>query len=55
MVHDIFHAMFEIKESRFCWLIHVATDMYGDILKIIDILNSDMHEATNPVIEGSSM
>ena len=52
---SVTHAMYEIKEGRFCWEIHVSTDMYGNILKIVASLNSDVHEATNPVIEGSSM
>ena len=38
MVHMILHAMFESKESRFCWCIHVATEAYGDILDIISSL-----------------
>ena len=55
MVHEIFHVMYESKESGFCWGIHVATDTNGKVLKIIAILNSDVLEATNRVIEGSSM
>ena len=55
MVHDIFHAMFEIKERRFCWGVHIATDAHGDILKNVASLDSDVHESTNPVIEGSSI
>ena len=55
MVHEIYHAMFEIKEGRFSWRIHVATEAHGEILKIIAILDSDVHASTNAVIEGSSM
>ena len=55
MVHEIFHVMSESKESGFCWGSHVATDTNGKVLKIIAILNSDVLEATNRVIEGSSM
>ena len=55
MVYDIFHAMPESRESRFCWGIHVSTEAHGKILKIIAILNSDVHKGTNPVIEGSSV
>ena len=35
MVHEILHAMFESKERRFCWVIHVSTEAYYDILKVI--------------------
>ena len=51
MVHEIFHAMFETKESRFCWCIPVSTAAHGEILKTIASLDSDLHEATSPVIE----
>ena len=55
MVHDIFHDMSKIKEVRFCWDIHVYNETHGKVLKIVEILDSDVHEATNQVIEGSSM
>ena len=55
IVHEIFHAISEIKDRRFCWGINISTDTHGKILKIIASLNSDLHEATNPVIEGHSM
>ena len=55
MVHDIFHIMFESKEGRFCWDIHVSTEAYGEILKTIESLKSDVNESTNPVIEVSSI
>ena len=51
MVDEIFHAIFEIKEIRVCWLIHVSTKLHNDILNIIESLNSDVHEATKSVIE----
>ena len=50
IVHEIFHAVFEIKKSRFCWVIHVSTEMHSKILKIMASLNSDFPEATNLVI-----
>ena len=55
MVHAIFHAMPDSKEVRLCWVIHVATETHGKLLKIVASLNSDVHEAANPVIEVSSM
>ena len=55
MVHKIFHAIFDIKESSFCWCIHLSTEAHGEILKTTASLNSDVHESTNPVIEVSSM
>ena len=50
MVHAVFHAMFEIKKSRFCWCINIATEAHYDILKVIASLNSDLHDSTNSVI-----
>ena len=55
MVHEILHGMFEIKEGILFWGIHVSTKEYGEISNIIAILDSDVHEYTNPVIEWSSM
>ena len=55
MVHEIFYAMFDIKESGFCWGINVTTDQHGDIMKIILSLDSNVHDSTNPVFEGSSL
>ena len=55
MVDGIFHAMFESKESRFCWGIHVSTKVHGETLEIISSLDSGVHESINPVIEWSSM
>ena len=55
MVHEILHSMFESKEVRLCWVIHVAYEAGGDILKIIVSLDSDMHESNKSVIEVSSM
>ena len=54
-VHEIFHAMFESNEIRFCWVIFVATEAHGEILTTIASLNNHVHESTKPVIEGSSM
>ena len=51
MVHEIFHAMSNSKEIWFCWGIYVATDVHGKVLNIVASLDSDVHEATNPVIE----
>ena len=50
MVHEIFHAMSNIKEVGFHWGIHVATEMHGKVLKIVASFNIGVHEATNPVI-----
>ena len=50
MVSEIIHAMFDRKESRFCWYIHVSTELHGEILKVIASLYSDVHSSTNPVI-----
>ena len=55
MVNKIFHAMSKFKERRLCWGICVSTDTHGKVLKIVASLNSDVHEFTNPVIEGYSM
>ena len=55
MVHEIFHDMSVIMDSGFCSVIHVATETHDKVLNIVASLNSDLHEATNPVIEGSSM
>ena len=53
--YEILHTISESKEGRFCWSIHVAPDAHGKLLYIMFIFNSDMHEAANPVIQGSSM
>ena len=55
MVHGIFHEMYKSKESGFCWGIDVSTETHGKVFKIVVSLNSDVHGATNPVIEVSSM
>ena len=55
MVHEIFNAMFESKEVKFCWCIHLDTEAHGEIFKIIASLDSGFHEATNHVIEWYSM
>ena len=55
LVHEIFHAMSEGKECRFCWGIHITTQAHDEVLNIISCLDSDVHEATNPVIEGTPM
>ena len=54
MLHELFHDMYESKESGFRLDIHVTTEMYGKVLNIVVSLNSDVHEATKPVIEESS-
>ena len=51
MVHEIQYAMFEINKGRFCWCIHVATEVHSEILKIIASLDSDLHESINLLIE----
>ena len=55
MVHDVPHAMSERKECNIYGRIHEYTETHGKVLKIISSLNSDVHEATNPVIEVSYM
>ena len=50
MVNEIFHAMSKRKEIGFCLGIHISTETHGKALKIVESLNSDVHEATNPVI-----
>ena len=55
IMHEILHAMFENKEIRFCWVIHLSTEAHGEILNIITGLNIDMHDSNNPVIEIYSM
>ena len=55
MVHDILNYMSDRKETTFCWGIHVSTETHGKILKNTASLNIDVHEATNPVIEVSSV
>ena len=55
MVNEIYHAIFERNKRRLCWCIHIATESHFDILKIIASLDSDVHESTKPIIEGSSM
>ena len=48
MVHEIFHAMFESNKIRFYWFIHLTTDVNGETLEIIESLEIDVHESTNP-------
>ena len=51
MVHEIFHAIFESKERRLFWCIRVSNEAHWEILKIIESLDSDVHESTNLVID----
>ena len=55
VVHEILHAIYDSKEVSICWVIHVSNDTHSNILNIVVSFNSDVHEATNPVIEGASM
>ena len=55
VVYDILHFMYDINEVRLCCSIHVSTETHGKVLNIIASLSSDVHESTNPVIEGSSV
>ena len=55
MVHEIFHAMSKSKEIWFYWVIHVATEAHGKVFNIVASLDSDVYEATNPVIEEPYM
>ena len=54
LMREIFRAMPEVNKSRLCWGIHITTETYGNVLNSIECLDSDLHEATNPVIEGTS-
>ena len=51
MVRDIFHVMFNSKEGKLCWGVHVSTEAHGEILKIVSSLDIDVNESTNPVFE----
>ena len=51
----ILHSMYQIKEGRLCWGIHIATEMHDKLMKIVASLKMDVNENTNPVIDGSSM
>ena len=55
VVNKIFHAMSESKLVGIFWSIYVSTDTHDKLLNIIYSLNSDVHEATNPVVEGAPM
>ena len=55
MVHEIFNSMSEEKEIRFCWSIKITIQSHGEVLNTIVCWNIDVHEATNPVIEGTPM
>ena len=55
VVHDIFHAMSKGKNHRLFWGIHITIKSHGKVLKIIACLNSGVHEATNAVIEVTTM
>ena len=55
MVHEVFHDIFERNKIRFCVCIHKATKAHCEILNIITILDSDVHESTNTVIYWYSM
>ena len=55
MVHEIFQALSEGKEIRFCWRIHVTAQFNGDVLKTIACLDSDVNEAAKPEIEGTPL
>ena len=50
MVHRIPHVIFYIKKARFYWWIYIDIEAHCDKLKIIESLESDVHESINPVI-----
>ena len=50
VVSEILHAMSDSNEVRFYWYINLSTDMHGNIISIVAIWNSDLHDTTNPVI-----
>ena len=43
MVHEVFRTMFESKKISFYWYIRISTEAHGEILKIIESLDSDVH------------
>ena len=51
----IFCPMSEGNKYRLFWGIRINNQLNGKLLNIIACLNSDVHEATNPVIEGTPM
>ena len=51
MAHGILNSTFERKGNSFYWVIHVATEAHGEIVKIKPSLNSDIHDYTNTVID----
>ena len=55
VVHEILLKMSEGKKFRLCWGVHITTQSHGELLDTIACLNSDVHEATNPVIEETPM
>ena len=55
IVNDILHSMFDSKQSRLYWGIHVATETHDETLKIIASMDSDVNDSTNSMIEISSM
>ena len=54
IAHETYHTMYESKDGEFCWGIYVATETHDKVLKIVESLNSDVHETTDPAIEESS-
>ena len=52
-MHEILHIMSERKKNRLCLVIHITTYTHDAILNIIACLDINVHEATNPVIEGT--
>ena len=55
VVHEIFHAMYEGKESSFGWSFNINNHSHGEVLNIIACLESDVYDTTNAVIEGTPM
>ena len=50
VMHEIFHTMSEGKKWRLYRRNNKATLLHSKTLKVISCLNSDVHEATKPVI-----
>ena len=53
VVHEMFYDMSEVKECRLFWGINITTQVNGEVLNIIVCLDSDAHDSTNQVIEGT--
>ena len=53
VVYYIFQSMAKGKELWFCGRILLPTQLYGNILKVVMFLNSNIYETSYPVVELS--